>query len=483
MKHRDIMNAMGDVDFDLVEDAGRVTRKTSIRRKVTRWSSLAACVCVVLVGAILLLQLRDQRVDIIDHSASQWENLWVPNADMAIGNGQINEGNECIPPPSYSFGPDKFIVVAKVAEVLPAVYIDVDFENSGTMQHQQYHVLRLQVLDAFCTENMPDEIYLRIRANLDPSLDEYDCLVIGGMSQVGYEDYIMINADQKKAESFSLLFECRRYSDNGAILPYKDGVLFLEHWKKDGWLDWCSSNWEFFYHFATAGWGSGDFPAWEGCTVQDTVQTIKEAHNYYHSESPSRHPIKNVESINEILVTEEQKKILEYVKSPDNGLFMQEQNSAYYSRVYYIRNIGGFLTNERVIMKSDGRIQRYGEQFSKEDIARIQDLGSFVNSLDIASLVPPPTDNYEQMELYGRHLTGKYVKHEGKVYGVVRILWELLQQEGQDQYMYYDDLYYLILPDGSIRRMERDELLEYIGEDGILYAWYEYGVGARWWHW
>ena len=57
MKNRDIMDAMNGIDFDMIEDAGRVTRKTSLRRKVTRWSSLAACVCVVLVGALLLFPL------------------------------------------------------------------------------------------------------------------------------------------------------------------------------------------------------------------------------------------------------------------------------------------------------------------------------------------------------------------------------------------------------------------------------------------
>ena len=48
MKNRDIMDAMNGIDFDMIEDAGRVTRKTSLRRKVARWSSLAACVCLVL---------------------------------------------------------------------------------------------------------------------------------------------------------------------------------------------------------------------------------------------------------------------------------------------------------------------------------------------------------------------------------------------------------------------------------------------------
>ena len=48
MKNRDIIDAMNGIDFDMIEDAGRVTRKISRRRKVTKWSSLAACVCLVL---------------------------------------------------------------------------------------------------------------------------------------------------------------------------------------------------------------------------------------------------------------------------------------------------------------------------------------------------------------------------------------------------------------------------------------------------
>lgn len=56
MKNRDILNAMGDIDFDMIEDAGRVTRKTSLRRKVARWSSLAACVCLIFVGVAMIFK-------------------------------------------------------------------------------------------------------------------------------------------------------------------------------------------------------------------------------------------------------------------------------------------------------------------------------------------------------------------------------------------------------------------------------------------
>ncbi len=56
MKKRDIIDALNDIDFDMIEDAGRVTRKTSIRRKVTRWASLAACVCLILALIPVLLK-------------------------------------------------------------------------------------------------------------------------------------------------------------------------------------------------------------------------------------------------------------------------------------------------------------------------------------------------------------------------------------------------------------------------------------------
>lgn len=48
MKNRDVIDALSNIDFDLIEDAGRVTRKMSMRQKVARWSSFAACVCLVL---------------------------------------------------------------------------------------------------------------------------------------------------------------------------------------------------------------------------------------------------------------------------------------------------------------------------------------------------------------------------------------------------------------------------------------------------
>ena len=60
---------------------------------------------------------------------------------------------------------------------------------------------------------------------------------------------------------------------------------------------------------------------------------------------------------------------------------------------------------------------------------------------------------------------GKYVKHNGKVYAIIRIYWTLLC----DDWSYVeDDTYYVVNADGSGTVLERDELCGLIGNDGII---------------
>ena len=472
MKNRDIMDAMNGIDFDMIEDAGRVTRKTSLRRKVAKWSSLAACVCVVLAGALLLPLLRNQppvdRVALIDHSISPWENLWVPGDELSVEN-HVSGGSAADEAPATVAYMRDLGVVAKVIEILPDIYVDA---ASWPASSSKYHILRLEILEELYGENIPRELYFRLYAQLDPSLDEYDYIVIGGMTQIGFEDYTMINVTQKRAENFTLMFECIHYSARGAILPFKDGIFSLEHWKKDGWLNWFRGGWEDLTvgHFC---YGDEDFPAWDGCTLEDTKQAINALRD---PEKYSGITFDRVHT-NEIFATDAQKEVLEYVKPYENGLFAQ---SAYCDSgtVWYTRNIGGFMTNEMIRMTDEGEIEYRGEQFTQEDLASIQDLGAFVSGLDLNALDPPHTPGYEQMEIATRYFKSQYLKHNGTVYGVVRVVWTLKQpgKSWQDALYYDDDLYYLIMPDGTYRTVEVDELTEYIGDDSIVVKM-DYGVG------
>ena len=469
MKNRDVIDALSNIDFDLIEDAGRVTRKMSMRRKVARWSSLAACVCLILAGALLFpLFEKPPVVNFIDHTVAPWENLWVPGDELSVVN-HVSGGSEAEMAPATLAYKRGLGVVAKVIEILPDVYVNA---ASSSSTDSKYHILRLEILEELYGENIPKELYFRLRSYLDPSLDEYDYIVIGGLKQVGFEDYAMTNVTQKRAENFTLMFECSGFTARGAILPFKDGVFSLEHWKKDGWLNWFRDEWE----NLTVGsfcFGDEDFPAWEGCTLEETKQAIEALRDPEKYNSVTFDRVRT----NEIFATEEQKEILAYLKPYDNGLFAQ---SAYCNSgtVWYTRNIGGFITNETIRMTDEGDIEYKGERFTQQDLESIQDLGAFVSALDLNAVNPPHTPGHEQMEIVTRYFKAKYVKHNGVVYGVVRIVWTLKQpgESWRDTLYYDDDLYYLIMPDGTYRTVEVEELKEYIGDDSIVNK-INYGVG------
>lgn len=461
MKNCDILHALNDVDFDMIEDAGRVTRKSSIRRRVARWSSLAACVCVVLVGALLLSLLGERPiVDFIDHTIFPQENLWVPEYDSS---GIMVEGGTSgdLAPATVAYERG-FGVVAKVVEILPDIYADMGLTT-------QYHILKLEILEVLYGENMPKEIYFRLHSRLDPSLDEYDCIVFGGMSQVGFENYAMVNVSQKQVEEFTLLFECwGYYANHGAILPFKNGIFSLEHWKKEGWYN---GDWENL-RINNFSFGDSRFPARDGCTLLYTKLMIKMLRAGNSPNISSDRVITR-----DVFATEEQREILAYVGTPENGLFVQGPyvycNSG---SVMFTRAVGGFLTNELIHMTDEGKVNYRGERFTKEDLANIQDLGAFIATIDLEALVPPHTPGYEELEK-SQSLTAKYVKHQGVVYGVVRIVWTL-KQEAQwwyDTVYYKDVLYYLVMPDGTSRIVEYSELVEYIGDDSIAIE-IKYGV-------
>ncbi|MBQ7398122.1 MAG: hypothetical protein IJW09_04775, partial [Clostridia bacterium] len=164
MKNRDVIDALNNIDFDLIEDAGRVTRKTSVRRKVARWSSLVACVCLVLAGALLFpLFEKPPVVNFIDHTAAPWENLWVPGDELSVEN-HVGGGSAAEMAPATVAYERDLGVVAKVIEILPDIYVDA---ASSSSKDSKYHILRLEILEELYGENIPREIYFRLYSYLD----------------------------------------------------------------------------------------------------------------------------------------------------------------------------------------------------------------------------------------------------------------------------------------------------------------------------
>ena len=82
-------------------------------------------------------------------------------------------------------------------------------------------------------------------------------------------------------------------------------------------------------------------------------------------------------------------------------------------------------------------------------------------------MTPPHTGRLSELTIKKPSVVGRYCKYNGKVYGVIRLLWVMSVKADSDQ-LIYDDLYILAKSDGTYQTIERDELREYIGRDPIL---------------
>ena len=103
MKNRDIIEALNGIDFDMIEDAGRVTRKASMRRKITRWSSLAACVCLIL--ALIPVLFRPSAPSTPGDTETPPEE-GTPPSPPYMENPPVQDATP--PPYMYPFGYDTF---------------------------------------------------------------------------------------------------------------------------------------------------------------------------------------------------------------------------------------------------------------------------------------------------------------------------------------------------------------------------------------
>ena len=129
---------------------------------------------------------------------------------------------------------------------------------------------------------------------------------------------------------------------------------------------------------------------------------------------------------------------------------------------------------------TEDAVIRNGEAFTGEDLAALPDLGGLMATLNLDGMTPPHMDYYEQMDvrLWRNGATGKYMKVDGQVYGIVKVTWQFLANGVYDvTCSYYDALYYLVSADGSYRTAERAELERLVGEDPLILD-PEYGVAV-----
>lgn len=445
MRGEELLDILEYIDPELIEQADHKPRAPWLR-----WTAVAACLALVIGLCGLLWPKAEQEpsraalplMDLVDHTVSPEkltgvQVLGTPGFDTSVGVSRV--------PPHFSFYCN-LVVEAKVAGILPDTYWD-------PMNNALYTIIQMETVEGLLGKDLPRTFYFRLPVRMTAELDRFDSLILS-MSQVGIENYLLYNKTTQTGESFSLLFEA--YDDRrphyGSIIAFTDGLVDMSLWEMKGW-----------------GVGDCKKDQMKGLTVQDIKDKVPE-------NTEERVQIGNL-----FVRTQDsfaQSAVYEYVRPFENGTFAHIYDSRL-NTVRYCRLINGFMTTEQILVTEDA-VTCQGEAFTPEDLEALPDLGALLSTLNPDTLTPPHMGHYEQMDvrLWRSGATGKYIKVDGQVYGIVKVTWQFLANGVYDATCsYYDALYYLVRADGSYRTAERAELAEMVGDDPLILD-PEYGTGV-----
>lgn len=470
MKHKQLLDALSDVDERYIESAATAMEgRKRYRRPLSRVVALVACICLLIVGTVGGVAL------------SRWINSpptpetppmlgTIPmlnaleNSAALSGIRSVTDGSlktvaasEVSPIRHYEL---RLVISARVTEVLPDIY------SLPWNESDEYHILRLKVNEIISGEGQLDEIFFLLSADLSTELTSYTDIVFV-LEQVGCENYLMVNQTKGKMEAFDMVFTSPviyRSQASGYIVPFTDGVLDTSIWGKEGWHErYIDAN-----NLSDKPGNYVDFPAYRGCTLEDTKAIIRET-----AAASGTNIYRKVFSLSDFDFDGAQDTFA-YVAPFENGTFIQfsffESESP---DLWFIRFINGFPTGEIITFNGTDRTVVYSEEkYTEKDLQSVPDIGTLIETLDFGSLTPPHFDPQKTGQV-GYSVGGWYRKAEGKVYGIVKVEWLLYDRDAKHHVQ--DDLYYLAYPDGNYREVDREELRSIIGDDERI-SDYEYGT-------
>ena len=362
--------------------------------------------------------------------------------------------NDPVEPPLFAFW-IHLAVEVRVTDILPDLYLD-------PLTNYPYHILKLETLDVINGNNIPDFFYLRLPSYLSPELQHFDSLIIS-MNQVGIEDQILINTDQQIVESFSLLFETyNNYAPYfGSVVAFTDGIFDPGLFELKGWSDGSVKDYLEDILSGEPPKLLHDYPAKAGYTPADTKAHI----NNWIANRPNPLQYRNLTVYTRDSFAYDE--VFDYIKT---GVFAHARPN----KPIYCRIINGFPTTEQITITVDS-VTYSGEAFTQQDLQAMPDIGAFMEGLDLDTLAPPHINDTSNLELIACGARGMYAKANGQVYGLVKINWTYFDKDAYYNWAFYDGLYYLATTDGTIRPIEREELLALLGDNpGVQFSSYGY---------
>ena len=392
--------------------------------------------------------------------------------EQSIVNGSVESGGDVA---AEMIAPDLYlhtVVEVQVLEVLSDTYY-------VTSSAQNYRVARLRVLDRIRGEGIPNEIYLLYPYYDQYVFDGFDTLILS-LTQEGVENFMMVGKESRTVQYFPNMFEITRTRDlgYGSAIAFRDGVVDPKLWER------CPNG----YKSAAYLLDEPTYPATHGSTaeeVKENIRAILAEGKRWHISSYGYDYV----TVDDIFLTEEQKALLPYLAPNENSSFRQSI-SIFKDRVAatYERYVNGFATGEQIWLNFEhsGEIEKNETCYTEEEISRLPNIGGAIASLDPSALKPPHIDLSETEALLSIQISGVYRKVDGKLYGIVKVIWTYLYKDGYAPTYIKDDCYFLYDESGNGQMIEREALNEFLGEQSIgvtasfYYLPYMEAVNACW---
>ena len=367
-----------------------------------------------------------------------------------------------------------FTVKAKIVGEYTDEYYDVatdeyyDVANGGDYESRPYRLVKMEILEAINTENMPQYFLYLVPSKFYVDMSVYDSLLIS-MWQRGTENYVLKNVTQNQMESFDLpvfgtLID--NWFDFGNIIAFREGVF-------DETL-WQTESWEYGYRFGKEYLDDpeddGRSVVKRGDTEEDVIAKIKQ------KIAEQNAPTQILRTFD--FQTQEAKDVLEFVKPFDNGVFTQELSylGDYGGTVKFRRYINGCPTQETITIDLATEKVTYSDvRYTTEDIETMEDIS--VHLADMAkeysqNIPQPPHLNAEttlvfditDAELVRLKLSAWYVKVDGKLYGIIETVWIYETPLGVYTGWSYDTAYILFDMSAKTKtEIEHADLIEIVG--------------------
>ena len=473
MKENMFLDGVSCIDEDIVErfiSMDNELKKKAARRKITsrflRIGALAASFALIFGTVVVLLNyqmINPPRDYVSTVSTVTGGNKITGKQELLYGEPISKEGEADMIAPGFEI---QTVIEAEVIEVLPDTYY------YASSYYLPFHIAKLRVVDQIRGDGLPTEIFLSYPYYDTDIFDGYERFIMS-LEQVGIENYMLINDTQSRVDYFSNMFEVciSRDLGYGSVIAFNNGRVDESFWKSADYLVSKVSIGKDVFEKMLDSPKANNYPASKNSTVSNVKSNIiklaKDEENYHVSSK-----ICDFVTSDDVFVSDEAKTVKDYVHPSETDVFMQKI-SLREDRVIvdYTRIINGFITDESICINGYtgdvGNVSKTGEAYTHDDLSKIPDIVEALENMKLSELTPPHVDVTSEMHFSHSSAAGVYRKVNGKVYGIIRVMW-YYGIDGIENAYQKDDMYVLYDENGNGKIVEREELKNIIGNDYFI---------------